>query len=150
MKHQYKAQNNRASNRRARLHIEGSNNFQAKMKKKNLRICFGVHDFLCFQNNNWKFLLPFFVPFSCSAVRLIDDPNQTNGRHSVKIIYAAPKIRESNQNRQDPEPENLLNNRTSHGLVSFAVPSSSNAFIRSRARPWHLQQRQLSLSTTLW
>lgn len=53
------------------------------------------------------------------------------------------KEREKNQNKDDPEPENLLNNGTSHGMVSIAVPSSPNALVRSRAWPWHLQQQQV-------
>jgi hypothetical protein len=45
---------------------------------------------------------------------------------------------ENQRNKEDPEPENLLNDGTSHGLVPIAMPSSPDALIRSRAWPWHL------------
>ena len=61
------------------------------VKKKDLRICFGVHDFFCFQNNDRELLLPLFVLFGYIAVRLIGDPNQTHGGHSVKCTYRGPK-----------------------------------------------------------
>lgn len=42
------------------------------------------------------------------------------------------------ETKENPEPENLLNNRTSHGLVPIAMPSSPHAIVRSWPWPWHL------------
>lgn len=43
------------------------------------------------------------------------------------------------------DPENLLNDRTSHGLVSIAVPSSPHTLIRSWPWPWHLELEEQQL-----
>ena len=46
------------------------------------------------------------------------------------------------KNGEDPEPENFLNDGTSHGIVPLAVPSPLNALIRPRTWSWHLQRQQ--------
>lgn len=75
-------------------------------------------------------------------MKLIGDSNQTYGGQSENVRKnKKTETGYSNRERkeQDPKPENLLNDRTSHGLVPFAVPCSPHTLIRSRTWPWHLE-----------
>lgn len=72
---------------------------------------------------------------------VVDDPNQTHGGHQQNAQVQEEKIKI----KENPEPENLLNDRTSHGLVALAVPSSPDALIRSGTRPRHLGRFALKM-----
>lgn len=118
---------------------------------KNLRICLGVHDFFSFENNKRKLLLPFLVLLSCRTVRVIDDPNQTGGVQQSKSTKWAclEKRGETEKTKMNPEPENLLNDGSSNGLVALAVPSPSDTLVRPWPWPRHLQQQQPKKKKTL-
>ena len=59
---------------------------------------------------------------------LIDNPNQTHGVQSQNAQKEARKLNKQ-QKKQNPEPENLLNDRTSPYLT-YSMALSAMSFLR--------------------